>query len=153
MHCTMWSNSCGEKGAVVPGQQQHGAVGRQAGILGHGTPPTRLYLLASALHDLQGDGKDLVVHSHRPPSTSDLYQEDPEVGSPQIQGQELSFLCRGKNWVLCSSSMHRAGAGVEALRGKGAADPEPTRSLLLGGPRARGEWQSPRAASRPWTAL
>lgn len=31
MHCTMWSNSCGEKGAVVPGQQQHGVVGRQAG--------------------------------------------------------------------------------------------------------------------------
>ena len=66
--------------------------GWQAGP-SEGEPPASIYLLARALHDLQGDGEDLVVHPHWPSSTSDLYQEDPEVGSPQIQGKELSFLC------------------------------------------------------------
>lgn len=60
-------------------------------------PSPSVYLLASALHDLQGDGKDLVVHSHWPPSTSDLHKEDPEVCSSQIQGKELAFLCGGES--------------------------------------------------------
>ena len=37
--------------------------GWQAGP-SEGEPPASIYLLARALHDLQGDGEDLVVHPH-----------------------------------------------------------------------------------------
>lgn len=94
MHCTMWSNSCEERVAVTQGQQRHRVAGW---YLGAWEPQSGVYLLTSALHDLQRDGEDLVVHSHRPPSTSDLHQEDSEVGSPQIQGEELPLLCSREN--------------------------------------------------------
>lgn len=52
------------------------------------------YLFPSALHDFHGNGVDLVMHFHRPlfPAT-DLYQQDTEICSSEIQGQEVTMLC------------------------------------------------------------
>lgn len=67
------------------------------------------YLFPSALHDFHGNGVDLVMHFHRPlfPAT-DLYQQDTEICSSEIQGQEVTMLChkvkhRESHRWLCAS--------------------------------------------------
>lgn len=52
------------------------------------------YLFPGALHDLYGNGVDLVMHLYRPlfPAT-DLHQQDTEICSSEIQGQEVTMLC------------------------------------------------------------
>lgn len=91
-------------------------------------PGPNAHLLASALHDLQRDGEDLVVHSHRPPS--DLHQEDSEVSSPQIQGKELSFLC-GRESGDCISPTHAEQGPLGTWRKNRGSSPE-ERSLCSG---------------------
>lgn len=91
-------------------------------------PGPNAHLLASALHDLQRDGEDLVVHSHRPPS--DLHQEDSEVSSPQIQGKELSFLC-GRESGGCIPPTHAEQGPLGTWRKNRGSSPE-ERSLCSG---------------------
>ena len=51
------------------------------------------YLVSSALHDVLRYGVDLVVHLYAAPlPTADPHQEHTEVGSTQIQGQEVPSL-------------------------------------------------------------
>lgn len=51
------------------------------------------HLVPGAMHDFLWDGVDLVVHLHTTPlPVSHPYQQNPEVGSSQVQGQEVSFL-------------------------------------------------------------
>ena len=51
------------------------------------------YLIPCAVHDLLRDRVDLVVHLHSAslpiPYT---HQQHPEIGTPKVQGQEVSFL-------------------------------------------------------------
>ena len=63
---------------------------------------TLSYLLPSALHDFNGNGVDLIVHFHRSLfPTTDFHQQDAEIRSSKIQGQEVT--------VLCCSQEHREG--------------------------------------------
>lgn len=51
------------------------------------------HLFPSAMHNLLWDGVDLVMHLHAPPlAITHTHQQDPEVCSSKIQGQEVSFL-------------------------------------------------------------
>ena len=55
---------------------------------------TLSYLLPSALHDFNGNGVDLIVHFYRSLfPTTDFHQQDAEIRSSKIQGQEVTILC------------------------------------------------------------
>ena len=58
------------------------------------TPPvSSTHLLPCPLHDLQGDGVDLVVEADgATQAAADLHQQDPEVGPSQVQGQIVPVL-------------------------------------------------------------
>lgn len=57
----------------------------------------RPHLLPGALHDLSGNGVDLVVHFHRPLfPAADFHQQDPEIRSAEIKGQEVAVLYQGQ---------------------------------------------------------
>lgn len=49
------------------------------------------YLLSRALGHTLRDGVDLVGDLHA--SCGHTYQEDPEVGAPEVQGHEVPTLC------------------------------------------------------------
>lgn len=51
------------------------------------------HLIPCAVHDLLWDRVDLVVHLHSTPlSVPHAHQQDPEVGTPKVQGQEVTLL-------------------------------------------------------------
>ena len=55
------------------------------------------HLFPSALHDFNGNGVDFVVHFHRSLfPTTNFHQQDAEVRSSKIQGQEVTVLCCGQ---------------------------------------------------------
>lgn len=52
------------------------------------------HLFPSALHDFNRNGIDLIVHLHRSLfPTTDFHQQDTEICSSKIQGQEVTMLC------------------------------------------------------------
>lgn len=61
-----------------------------------GSPPggaTLPHLVPCAMHDILWDGVDLVVHLHSTSlSVPHTHQQDPEIGTPKVQGQEVTFL-------------------------------------------------------------
>lgn len=55
------------------------------------------HLFPSALHDFRGNGVDLVVHFHCSLfPTTNFHQQDAEIRSSKIQGQEVTVLCCGQ---------------------------------------------------------
>lgn len=51
------------------------------------------HLVPCAVHDLLRDCVDLVMHLHSAPlPVPHTHQQDPEIGAPQVQGQEVTFL-------------------------------------------------------------
>lgn len=55
------------------------------------------HLLSRSLHDLDGNGVNLVVHLHGSSlPAADLHQQHPEVCPSQIQSEEISVLCAGE---------------------------------------------------------
>jgi hypothetical protein len=56
--------------------------------------PSCEYLLSRALGHTLRDGVDLVDDLHT--SLGHTYKEDPEIGSSQVQGQEVPSLCGGE---------------------------------------------------------
>lgn len=55
------------------------------------------HLFPSALHDFNGNGIDLVVHFHRSLfPTADFHQQDTEICSSKIKGQEVTMLYYGQ---------------------------------------------------------
>lgn len=62
----------------------------------YGVPSQRAtlpHLIPCAVHDLLRDRVDLVVHLHSTPlSVPHAHQQDPEVGTPKVQGQEVTLL-------------------------------------------------------------
>lgn len=68
---------------------------RRSGCL-LGFPPRGValpHLVPRAVHDLLRDGIDLVVHLHSATlPVPHTHQQDPEIGTPKVQGQEITFL-------------------------------------------------------------
>lgn len=81
------------------------------------------HLLPRALHDFDGNGIDLVVHFHRSLfPTTDFHQQDAEIRSSKIQGQEVTMLCRSQEQKESqkqpSASWQPVTLGLEAFKGK-----------------------------------
>ena len=51
------------------------------------------HLVPCAVHDLLRDRVDLIVHLHSASlPIPHAHQQDPEIGTPEVQGQEVAFL-------------------------------------------------------------
>lgn len=78
-----------KEGTVFPGEKQM-STGSLPLIPRGAAPP---HLFPCAVHDLLWDGVDLVMHLHSAPlPIPHTHQQDPEIGAPKVQGQEVTFL-------------------------------------------------------------
>lgn len=64
------------------------------------------HLFPSALHDFNGNGIDLVVHFNGSLfPTTHFYQQDAEICSSKIQGQEVTMFCHSQEHKECQKQL------------------------------------------------